>query len=314
MRVFVLLNQSARTAKGSDQEECVRKVEDAFAKRGAVAVIKTVHGSEITGAVQDYLQRQACDPSTGYDVLVVGGGDGTIGAASGVLIGNSEPFGILALGTLNHFAKDLSIPLELEAAVEVILQGKSRLIDAGELNGRIFINNSSVGLYPFMVASRIAEQNRRGFGKLVASIPAIARTLFKGTWHRFYIRFENRKLSFRTPCIFVGNNMYDLGLERFGSRSRLDLGELSVFVINLQTKLALLLLPFRVALGITNRSRDIEVFKTDAVEVASRLRRLRVSLDGEVKMIETPLRYSIKRRALCVLAPVEDNRINEAEN
>ena len=303
MRVFVLLNHTAKSDEHVPEDQGRRNVEDAFARRGISAIIKSVKGSEIAKEVQSYLTNQSADPSKKYDVLVVGGGDGTIGAAAGELVGKSEPFGILPLGTLNHFAKDLGIPVELDLAVDVILRGKSRRVDAGELNGQIFVNNSSVGLYPFMVANRIAEQRRWGIGKLAASIPAVVRTLWKGTWRRFTIRFANRELTLRSPCVFVGNNSYDLSLGRFGSRHSLDQGELCVFVVKKQTRLALLLLPFRVALNLTDRTRDIDVFKMDAVEITSRSGLLQVSLDGEVRTIETPLRYAIKKGALCVLVP-----------
>lgn len=90
----------------------------------------------------------------GAPIVVAGGGDGTINAVASVVVGSGTPFGVLPLGTLNHFAKDLNIPLELDAAIANVAQGVPHQVDVGEVNGRIFLNNSSLGLYPDIVRDR----------------------------------------------------------------------------------------------------------------------------------------------------------------
>ena len=86
--------------------------------------------------------------------MVVGGGDGTLSAAASILAGTDTALGVLALGTLNHFARDLRIPLDLDGAIGVIAAGHHQTVDVGEVNGQVFINNSSIGIYPFFVAER----------------------------------------------------------------------------------------------------------------------------------------------------------------
>src|SRR5439155_15163527 len=97
----------------------------------------------------------------GCRILVAGGGDGTVNALAGAVVGRDVRFGVLPLGTLNHFAKDLGIPLDLAAAVDVVLDGRVQSVDVGEVNGRVFINNTSIGVYPRIVELR---NRHRGSG------------------------------------------------------------------------------------------------------------------------------------------------------
>src|SRR5476649_731552 len=101
----------------------------------------------------------------GVDAVVAGGGDGTINAVASVLAGSSVALGVLPLGTLNHFAKDLNIPLDLDQAIATIARGTTAQVDVGDVNGRIFVNNSSLGLYPHIVRARDQQQRRLGRGK-----------------------------------------------------------------------------------------------------------------------------------------------------
>src|SRR5262245_28881854 len=91
-------------------------------------------------------------------IIVAGGGDGTISAVASMLVGTDKTLGVLPLGTLNHFAKDLGIPLDLEAAIQTLAHGYSIPIDVGMVNDRVFINNSSLGLYPEIVRHRKKHQ------------------------------------------------------------------------------------------------------------------------------------------------------------
>lgn len=245
--------------------------------------------------------RQFLDQRQNGEALAVAGGDGTISAAAGVLANMDLPLGILPMGTLNHFAKDLGLPLEVRAAAGIIAAGKTRKVDVAELNGRVFVNNSSVGLYPFMVERRNDHQHRHGVNKMLATLPAMVETLSGASWHRLDIATGGKRQRIRTPCIFVGNNSYEVGPKALGSRSRLDGGELGIHVVRQQSRLGVLLLPFKIALGIVNPERDVQTFRSAELEiVAHRRRSLRVSLDGEVIRMETPLRYRSRPASLSV--------------
>lgn len=297
MKILVLVNSAAGSVAGS--EDIAARVQAAFVRLGAEATVRVLPGSAIVAVAREFMARRSSGSA-----LAVAGGDGTISAAAGVLAGTEVPLGILPLGTLNHFAKDLGLPLELDAAAGVIAAGHTRQIDVAEVNGRVFVNNSSIGLYPFMVARRNAYQRQRGIGKLLATIPALLQTLRGASWHRLEIAAAGQRLRVRTPCIFVGNNPYQVDLTAFGSRARLDTGELDIRVIRQQSRLGILLLPFKIALGIVHPERDVQAFRAADLEIAShrhRRRSLQVSLDGEVVRMETPLRYRSSPAALRVL-------------
>jgi diacylglycerol kinase family enzyme len=103
-------------------------------------------------SLREAAARAVADPTCA--VVVAGGGDGTVNAVAGVLAGTEKPLGVLPLGTLNHFAKDLGIPHEVERAVQLLGTGAPRRVDVAEVNGRVFVNNSSIGVYPLAVRER----------------------------------------------------------------------------------------------------------------------------------------------------------------
>ena len=294
MKVVVLLNATAGTADKTTDPEAVLR--DAFAGHGVEATIKPMPGPEIAEAARAFVKAPSAD------ALVVAGGDGTISAVAGAVAGSDVALGVVAMGTLNHFAKDLGLPLEPKEAAAVIAAGRTRKVDVAELNGRVFVNNSSVGLYPFMVARRDEHRRAKGVGKLLATLPALWQTLSDATWHTLGIAAAGEREAVRTPSLFVGNNQYETDLADFGSRKSLDRGALDVHVIKQQTRLGILLLPFKSALGRADPVHDVQSFRCAELEITSRSPRLQVSLDGEICTIDTPLRYRSRPGALTVFA------------
>jgi diacylglycerol kinase family enzyme len=237
------------------------------------------------------------------DAVVVGGGDGSVNTVAGVLAGTGIPLGVLPLGTLNHFAKDLGIPTALAGAVAVIGQANVRAVDAAEVNGRLFVNNSSIGIYPFMVVDRERRRRREGLGKWMATFYAALRSLAFFPLHRLAICGAGWTEPCRTPIVFVGNNEYALAPPAFGTRARVDRGELWLCVARPQSRLALLWLGLKSALGFLRQSRDLRTFTIGSAEIRSRRKRLMVAVDGEVGILRAPLRYSTRPGALRVFAP-----------
>ncbi|HZI88057.1 MAG TPA: diacylglycerol kinase family protein, partial [Pyrinomonadaceae bacterium] len=141
-----------------DKKEMREKVAANFAASGRKANISLAR----TGAEVVELARRAARMQT--DIIVAGGGDGTINAVASELVGTDKAFGVLPLGTLNHFAKDLNIPVDIEAAVRTIVSGHTTRVDVAQVNDRIFLNNSSLGLYPRLVHER-EKQQRLGLRK-----------------------------------------------------------------------------------------------------------------------------------------------------
>lgn len=304
MKICVLVNSGGRTVARLGGPEAARE--------RLMAALATLHpiASDLTFAsgsdLADFALRAREAAQCGdYAAIVAGGGDGSVGTVAGLLGDTDIPLGVLPLGTLNHFAKDLGIPTDLEGALAVIANGVAKTVDVAEVNDRIFVNNSSIGLYPEMVAER--ESKLAGRSKLIATPVACFRALRRFPRRGVQIVAEGCAAIHRTPCLFVGNNEYGVDLPTLGKRPRLDAGELCVYVARARSPAGMLWLAFRTAFGGVDAVRDLEMLQTGSLEVVSRRRRLRVALDGEVHVLRPPLRYRTRPKALRVLvSPLED--------
>jgi diacylglycerol kinase family enzyme len=241
----------------------------------------------------------------GAQLVAAGGGDGTINAVGSVMVGSGVPFGVLPLGTLNHFAKDLRIPLELIDAVRNLAEGVPRQVDVGEVNGRIFLNNSSLGLYPDIVRDREQQQRRLGRGKWPAAMWATLAALRRYPFLSMRLTVKGQTLARRSPFVFIGNNRYKMEGLSIGERDCLDDGLLSLYVAQHPTRLGLLRFAFDALRGKLGSERDFDVLEAAAFEIETHHRRLHVATDGEVTMMDAPLRYRVRPGALTVMVPAE---------
>lgn len=294
-RVPVLLNRGggAIAADGEIREKVVR----AFRREGVRVEVQMVAGGDCALRCRAIAERR--DP-----LVIVGGGDGTVSAAASALVGTDTRLGILPLGTLNHFARDLGIPTDLDEAAKLIASGAERSVDVGEMNERLFINNSAIGLYPLMIVDRDLQRKRLGRSKRLAMLLASLRTLVRFNHYRLTLTVNAERAGrVDTPLLFVGNNDYRIDIGAPGKRERLDAGELCVLVMRKKTRRGMIAASIRALL---NRSRSDDLVRIDDVaklRVASHRSRLAVSLDGEVVRAEPPLDYRIRRKALRVIAP-----------
>ena len=240
--------------------------------------------------------------------VVAGGGDGTINAVAGALVGSGTSLGIIPIGTLNHFAKDMGIPLGLEAAVRNIFTGRVANVDVGEVNGRVFVNNSGIGLYPRIVRQR-EEKQREGHVKPVAFVLAVGSVLRRYSELRVKLRAgeaEAEVQAHRTPFVFVGNNRYEISGLEIGKRMSLVSGQLWACMAPPRTNRRNLV---RMALRtLTGRVSDHELHALEAREiwVHTKTSPINVSIDGEVIAMDAPLHYRICPRALGVIVPARD--------
>ena len=276
----------------------VDRVAELFAAHGAKAEMVVVdHPRLLTSLARTH----ADDPGR---TIVAAGGDGTVSAVASALAGKPAALGILPLGTLNHFAKDVGIPVDLDRAIDTILNGIAREVDVGEVNGNIFVNNSSIGLYPAIVRVRSAQQNR-GTGKWLAFLRAVYKVMRRCP--SFYASLHaNGQLEAprKTPFIFVGNNRYETTGLRIGERDRVDGGHLWVCQAPGANRASLLRMALRAVLGKTTPG-ELRVLETDELWVHTRRnrRRVRVANDGEVFTTTAPLHYRIRPKALRVMVP-----------
>ncbi len=273
-------------------------LERRFAAHGMKVEIRLVAPDDLDSACEAAAQAGSCD------VVAVGGGDGTVGAAAGALAGSGRPLAILPLGTWNHFARDAGIPLDLEAAIAAIAAGRTRRVDLGEVNGRIFVNNSAVGLYPSIVREREAQQRRLGRGKRLAMLVASLRALWRFSRRRLIVRIASEASPIETPLLFVGNNRYETALLTLGRREALDRGELCLYAPLAATRSTFLILAVRALFGRLDQQRDfVSLGGIREAEIGSRRPMLMVATDGEARPMETPLRYRIRPGALTLIVP-----------
>ena len=293
--VPVLLNRDGG-ALAADPK-LAERVAEALKSAGVDAEVELLSGGDCAVRCRAIAERK--DP-----LLIVGGGDGTISAAASALAGTDTLLGILPLGTLNHFARDLGLPTDLAEAAKLIAAGKDRRVDIGEMNGRVFINNSAIGLYPLMVVDRDLQRRRLGRSKRLAMIVASLRSLVRFNRHRLTLTVNEEQTGrVDTPLLFVGNNDYRVDIGAPGRRERLDGGELTVLVMRKKTRSGMLAASLRAFFG---RSRPDDMVQLDGVQrlrVSAPRPQLAVSLDGEVVRAEPPLEYRIRTKALRVIAP-----------
>jgi diacylglycerol kinase family enzyme len=253
-------------------------------------------GAEIVAAA-----RLAVSQKPG--VIIAGGGDGTISAIGSALVGTDIALGVLPLGTLNHFAKDMHIPLELDDALSNIVTGHRIRIDAGKVNERVFLNNSSLGIYPDVVRYREKQQKRFGWGKWRAFFWAAMMGLRRYPFLDVRLKANDKTRHRSTPFIFIGNNEYIMEGFNIGGRNRLDGGCLGLYMPHHIGRLALFRLAGQALFGRLGQAQDFDMLTADDIEIGARRKRLRVAIDGEVILMETPLRYRILPKALTVIAP-----------
>ncbi|WP_034758990.1 diacylglycerol/lipid kinase family protein [Janthinobacterium lividum] len=293
-KIAVIINGGAGCGYAPDWAQ---QLEAKFAAVGLDADITLAQsGAEMIATAERALRD-------GAPIVVAGGGDGTINAVASVVVGSGTPFGVLPLGTLNHFAKDLNIPLELDAAIANVAQGVPHQVDVGEVNGRIFLNNSSLGLYPDIVRDREKQQRRLGRGKWLAFSWALLAALRRYPFLSVQLTLNDAVHARRTPFVFIGNNEYMMEGLNIGERERLDGGQLSLYVAQRPGRLGLLKLALHALFGKLSQAKDFDVLTATDLEVATHHRRLRVATDGEVTIMNTPLQYRIRKAALAVLVP-----------
>ena len=289
-----IVNKQARSNNAGTLSDHVAELFREHGVRAETVVVS--HGRELTPIARHYAEN-------GHRIIVAAGGDGTVSSVAAALVGTQAQLGIIPLGTLNHFAKDAGIPLDVEAAVDTIIHGVPKLVDVGELNGRIFINNSSIGLYPAIVHERSAQQ-RRGLSKWAAFARATYSVLRRlPSFHAGLVADGHYDGTDRTPFIFVGNNPYETrGLE-IGERRQLDTGRLWACSAPRANRAGLLRLAVRALLGRASPG-ELKVLEAEELLVETRgSRHVHVANDGEVFTATAPLHYRIRPKALRVIVP-----------
>jgi diacylglycerol kinase family enzyme len=294
-----IINSTSGSHPGPELREKLVRI---FAENGTLARILLAP----SGAQISELARRAVKENS--QIIVAGGGDGTVNAVANELMGTSITLGVLPLGTSNHFAKDLHIPQDLDGAARNLITGRAVPVDVGEVNGHIFLNNTSLGIYPRIVRHCEEQKKKKGRNKWVAVAQASLSVLRHYSLLRVRLLLDGKELLRKTPLVFIGNNRYEMEGLNIGERRRLDAGELFLFVAKRARRVDLVRLAFRALCGRLHEASDFDALITKQFSIETRRLQTSVSTDGEVNQMNTPFNYLIHPGALRVIVPVRTSR------
>lgn len=260
-------------------------------------VVREIDGRALPDAVRAEAHR-------GNARILVCGGDGTISAAVGAAARTHLEIAIFPGGTLNHFARDMGIPVtDPIAALELAITGRARPTNLGFVNGRAILNTSSVGAYVDFVQFREASERR--FGYRIASVIAAARVGFRRRLVSLEVRMDegdNRR--YETPLLFVGVGERWVEGRTLGSRRPGGASELHVVVARGHARPKI----FAHALGAIIRGRGgrpgddgVDVNLLTHLVATTKAREVTVAVDGELVRMNAPLRYAIEPGAVLVV-------------
>jgi diacylglycerol kinase family enzyme len=290
-RATLFLNRNAGAKLPPGELEALRTA----AADAGIEIVDLAADIDCAGEVRDRIRR-------GTTLFIAAGGDGTVHHVLQAMVNTEARLAVLPLGTYNHFARDLGIPLLWRDALAVALTGESRQIDTGRVNDRFFVNNLSIGLYPELVARR--EERGRDYPRWKARLYAFFTTLRKYPHVHLTVETEHRHESIRTHLFMASNNPYEL--ERYGvaaPRSSLTEGRLSVYWLPHVSRWRLMKMVARYAAGRVRTISGFRSFRTLRMKVQSSRSELKVGVDGEVFTLATPLTVTAVPQSLLVKVP-----------
>ena len=233
------------------------------------------------------------------ECVIVAGGDGTINAATRGLMETGLPLGVLPLGTANDFARSIGVPVDLDAATRVIVEGFTHKVDIGEVNGHPFFNVASVGLAADL-AKHLTRDRKRRLGRLSYALTA-ANVLLKASPFHATLLIADQKIMVRTLQIAVGNGRFYGGGNVIAPDARIDDGSLDLYSLEFARtwRMALMIPSFH--RGGHGAVREVRTARGSTFEVITRRPRP-VNADGEL-VTQTPALFTQKPLAVTVYVP-----------
>lgn len=310
-RVTVILN----AASGHhDVQHAASEIQAGFAECGCACQLIVARGA---GEVRQAAHKAVAEvraraagashlPDSERPVVAVAGGDGTINLVAGLVLQADVVFGLIPLGTFNFLARHLGIPLEPRAAAIALATGIIRRIPVGRVNGHLFLNNASLGLYRQLLEEREGYKRRFGRYQVVAIFAAVATLLRFSRRYSLRLDLDGRPVAIHTPMLFFGLN--SLQFEKLGMEAArcTQAGMMAVIALQPAGFWKLLSLIMR---GVLHRLHDSTDLRTHCASQAQVLlpgrRRMRVAVDGESLECTLPLRFEVMADALQILVPRE---------
>jgi diacylglycerol kinase family enzyme len=249
----------------------------------------------------DAIRQLAAD---GVRRVAVAGGDGTIAIGAELSSKHSMELAVIPGGTLNHLASDLGIPDSIDDALRLAITGESHFIDAGSVNGHLFLNTSSVGTYVTFV--RMRERLERYLGYRVASVVAALRLLLRPRAFTVELEVEGKMRSDVTPLVFICVSERELKLPTLGGRAKGGRRGLHLMVVRGRSRARLAALAFAAAARGTRsatRSPALDAFVVNRLTIRMRRAHVYVATDGELHAMSGPLEFEWIRDAVRIVSP-----------
>lgn len=299
MKILALLNRDGGTLKTTDRDELVALMRDEFEIHGHELAVESCAGNEIVDAIKAAARRDD------LEVLVVGGGDGTVSAAAAALAHGGIALGILPAGTMNLFARTLQIPLDLPTAVATLAAGVVADVDIASVNGRIFVHQFAVGLHARMVRMRARIQYGSRLGKIVATARAVFLALRRLPAIELELEVDGVPQRIKSPAVAVSNNLYGEGHIPYADDPRG--GELGVYICTERNVGAVTKLTLDILTGAWRQNPNLQAQTAQRVRIHYRgkNREKRAVLDGELCTLDAETVVEIHPRALKVLVPAD---------
>jgi diacylglycerol kinase family enzyme len=238
------------------------------------------------------------------DAIVAAGGDGTVTTSAAAAVASGKLLAILPLGTVNLLARDLGIPLKLEQWMAALDAMEPRQIDVGEVNGKLFLHKVVAGVVPGLAAGREHLRGQGALGVKIGYLRFFARRLFRARRMAIEVAgVDGGSKVRRVAAVAVANNEYDEGLGLFFSRQRIDRGVLTAYLLRHLSLGDVLRLGTRMLAGHWRDDEALEISHATSLTVRTRRQKIKVMLDGDVMMLDSPLRFDIRPGALNILAP-----------
>lgn len=296
MRFHLVLNRRGGTLRTLDVEAFAASAVSILEGAGHHVSVAIVSGEDIADALDAAVSGSA-------EVVLVGGGDGTISAAAGRLTGSGKALAVLPAGTMNLFARSLGIPLELESAVRAFAAGEIRSVDLASANGQVFVHQFSIGLHARLIELREKAVFRSRLGKMWASARAGASALFRPPRLRVRLAMDHETVQCVTAGVGITNNPFGEGHLPYADMP--DEGVLGIYVTRARRKRDLALFVMKLALGRWKTNRHVDIYRSGKVTLSlqSPPRRFGCAIDGELRDLETLTRLEILPGALKVLVP-----------
>lgn len=294
--IEVILNAKSGSQKSDEARATIERM---FGESGRAFQITTATGEQL-GRVTKERAAKECD------ILVAAGGDGTICCVAEAALKHGKTLGVIPLGTFNYFAKNLSIPLEPEAAARVILEGNTVRAPVLDLNGRLILNNTSIGIHPAVLLKRRQIYRRWGRNQISAYLSVVLTAFQPPPRLRVKLATEEGEVMRETPLVMVCSNAFQMEAFGLAGQECLARGDFALYVARMAGRMTILRHGCRTFLKRLRPGIDYEVICTSDVTVETLRRpRFQAAVDGDLEKLESPLRFRVGPEALCVLAPKE---------